>query len=189
MKTFSVLLCVVVFLSAAASLQATDLTLYGGLQKAGKLKLSAAAEIPSNLLEGQFGGTYGIRFSAGRIIGFEQNISYSPRFAKRGVNAFQMDTNLLLQSRKKVTPYASAGLGYIYTWGQDTPVDADLIKAAAFAYCFGNKFALNYGGGIKARRLMGPLGFSIDMRGYTIPGVYEGTLNFYQTSLGLLFTW
>lgn len=190
MKTLSILLCCIGILFAAAFLQAGELVLYGGSQKPGKLTFSDLSEIPGDVLEGTWGGTFGLRLSAGKIIGLEQNISFSPRFAVSGVHAFQTDTNLILQAPGKVVPYATAGIGYIRTWGQDAyPEDLDPAKILAFAFNIGNKFAFNYGGGIKIRRLLGPMGFHFDVRGYTVPSARDDSLNFVQMSAGPVFTW
>ena len=131
----------------------------------------------------------GARFSAGRMLGFEQNISYSPRFAKPGVKSFQMDSNFLLQFPGKIVPYATVGIGFVKTWSNDLPSDLDVEDVAAYLFDFGTKFSVNYGGGVKVRRLLGPLGFNVDVRGYTIPDVYSGTLHIIQTSLGVVITW
>ena len=190
MKISSILLCCICILFAASFLQAGELVLYGGSQKPGTLTFNDLTEVPSNLLEGTWGGTFGVRFSAGRVIGIEQNISFSPRFAVSGVHAFQTDTNLILQAPGKIVPYATAGIGYIRTWGQDSyPEDLDTAKIVAFAFNIGSKFAVNYGGGIKIRRVMGPMGFHFDVRGYTVPSARDDGLNFIQMSAGPVFTW
>ena len=124
-----------------------------------------------------------------RKIGFEQNISYSPRFAKPGNKAFQLDSNLILQVPGKITPYATAGMGYIKTWGRDYPIDLNPIEIAASAFNFGKKFSYNYGGGIKVRKILGPLGFNIDLRGYSVPNVHDDDLSFLQTSFGAILSW
>ena len=187
MKFSRVMTGVLVFLVGAASLFAGDLILYGGSQKPGELTLSSAANVPGDLLNGDFGGTMGVRFSRGRMIGFEQNISYSPRFAKPGVKSFQMDSNFLVQAPGKIVPYATVGIGFIKTWSNDLPLDVEDV--AGYLFGFGTKFSVNYGGGVKVRRLLGPLGFNVDVRGYTLPDVYNGTLNIIQTSLGVVITW
>ena len=189
MKIFSPVLLVVFLLSTVASLSAGDVIFYGGFQKPGKLNFSSATAVPDDLLKGDFGGTMGVRFSTGRMIGFEQNISYSPRFAKPGVKAFQMDSNLVLQAPGKIVPYATAGIGFVKSWGEDFPTDLDVAKIAAFAFSFGSNFSVNYGGGLKVRRLLGPLGINVDVRGYTLPDVRSGSLNFIQTSAGVVLSW
>jgi hypothetical protein len=187
MKFSSIMTSVLIFLVGASSLFAGDLILYGGSQNPGELTWSSAANVPGDLLDGDFGGTMGVRFSTGRMIGFEQNIGYSPRFAKPGVKSFQMDSNFLVQAPGKIVPYATVGIGFIRTWSNDLSLEAEDI--AAYLFGFGTKFSINYGGGVKVRRLLGPLGFNVDVRGYTVPDVYSGTLNIIQTSLGAVITW
>jgi hypothetical protein len=69
---------------------------------------------------------------------------------------------------------------------------------------------VNYGGGLKIRRLDGPIGINFDIRGYTLPGTggtkvskngyWDGAgnyfntydtrrLNFDQTTVGLVVSW
>ena len=190
MKLSNILLCCLIILMASASLQAGEMVLYAGSQKPGTLTFDSLSEVPGGLMEGTWGGTFGARFSAGNVVGLEQNFSYSPRFAVSGVKAFQMDTNLLLQAPGRFVPYATAGIGYLYTWGQNSfPEDLDHGKIAAYAFNIGSKFAFNYGGGIKIRSVLGPMGFNFDVRGYTIPNARDSSLSFIQMSVGPVFTW
>ena len=190
MKASVILFCSLCILLAATSMQAGEVVLYGGSQKPGNLTFDALSHVPGDLLKGDWGSTFGARFSSGRVIGLEQNFSFSPEFAVSGVYAFQTDTNLLLQAPGSFAPYVTAGLGYLYTWGEDTyPEDLDPGKIAAYAFNIGSAFSLNYGGGIKLRRMMGPMGFNFDIRGYTVPSARDGALNFVQMSGGLVFTW
>jgi hypothetical protein len=189
MKAFVILLCGIIFLSTAASLHAGEVIFYGATQKPGKLTWSSATNVSNDLLKGDYGGTFGIRLTSKRKIGFEQNISYSPRFAKPGNKAFQLDSNLVLQVPGKISPYATVGMGYINTWGQGLLPDLNPLQLAAAAFNFGKKYSFNYGGGIKVRRLLGPLGFNIDLRGYTVPNVLDDKLSFLQTSFGAIISW
>lgn len=189
MKNSSLMLLVIFLLSTVTSLSAGEAILYGGAQKPGKLSYAAATETADNLLDGDYGSTMGIRFSSGGVLGYEQNISYSPQFGKSGVKAFQLDSNLILQAPGKVVPYVTAGIGFVKTWGRDLPTDPSPMEIAAFAFSFGKTFSINYGGGLKLRRLMGPIGLNVDVRGYTLPDVRDGSLHFIQTSAGLVFTW
>jgi hypothetical protein len=189
---------------AASSLSAGEVILYGGTQKPGELSWSNAglSEVVADL-KGDFGGTFGFRYSAGRIVGFEQSIGYSPRFAKPGVRAFQTDSNLLIQFPGKIVPYGTFGIGLVRSWGRgDFPESLDAGEIASFVFSLGNNFALNYGGGLKLRRLWGPLGVNIDVRGYTLPSaeaIVRSTLDkeyatkkglsFIQTTAGLTITW
>jgi hypothetical protein len=189
MKKLTFVIAVVVFISATSCLQAGETILYGALQKPGKIENSSDTVIPDNLLEGQFGSTYGIRFGGGKVVGYEENISYSPHFGKRRIKAFQMDSNLVIQGKTRVTPYATVGLGFIKTWGQAKPTDPDPIKNAAQTFSFGKKFDINYGGGLKIRKLAGSWGLNLDFRRYVVYGVHGNTLGFYQVSLGAIITW
>jgi hypothetical protein len=127
-----------------------------------------------------------------------QSIGYSPQFAKPGVRAFQTDSNLLIQLPGKIVPYGTFGIGLVRSWGQDDfPTSLNPGEIAAFVFSVGNNFAVNYGGGLKLRRLWGPLGINFDVRGYTLPGFEAATenfttkkgLTFVQTTAGLVITW
>ncbi len=189
MKIFSTAVFAAFFLFTASGLSAGDVLLYGGFQKPGKITFSSATAIPDDLLHGDFGGVLGLRFGAGRVVGFEQNVSYSPRFGKAGVKAVQADSNFIVQAPGKIVPYVTAGIGFVKSWGKDYPDELDAAKIADFAFSFGYQFSVNYGGGIKLRKLWGPIGVNVDLRGYTLPGVHDGTLNFIQTSAGAVISW
>ena len=199
MKFFLSVLAGILLLSVPASLSASEVILYGGAQKPGSLSWANANPLDvASDLAGDFGSTFGLRYSAGRVVGFEQSIAYSPRFARPGVRAFQMDSNLVVQAPGKIVPYGTFGIGIVRTWGQDIPTSFDPGQITAFVFSVGNNFAINYGGGLKMRRLWGPLGINIDVRGYTLPGVqviYEDitvidkSLRFIQTTAGLTINW
>jgi len=198
MKLFSRTMMLLFLTAIAAPVFAGEITLYGGAQKPGKLSWSDASPVGVITdLAGDFGGTFGVRFSAGRVVGFEQGFGYSPKFAKPGVKALQTDTNLLIQAPGNIVPYGTVGIGVVRTWGRDFPTELDAEKIAAFVFSTGSNFAVNYGGGLKIRRLLGPLGINIDVRGYSLPGFegfFEGNatkkgLFFVQTTAGLVITW
>lgn len=190
MKALKIFFCSAILLASISTLYAGEAILYGGTQKPGKLQFSTdVVALPGDILEGGYGSTYGFRYSKGGVIGIEESLSFSPRFARGGVHAFQMDTNLLVQAPGKVAPYATAGIGFIATWGQSYPSEPDPVQMASFAFNLGREFTINYGGGVKFRRCLGPMGFDFDVRGYTIPNAWDGSLNLMQTSFGLVFTW
>ena len=75
----------------------------------------------------------------------------------------------------KAVPYVTAGLGLIHQYGSDNlPV--------------GTKFAVNYGGGLKFPKLFGPVGLRIDARGYTATRVFSHSVNMFELSGGVLFS-
>ena len=47
----------------------------------------------------------------------------------------------------------------------------------------------NYGGGVKAMNLWGPMGVRADIRGRTIPNWYGQTMNWPEVTGGVVFTW
>ncbi|HEY2382471.1 MAG TPA: hypothetical protein VGK48_14940 [Terriglobia bacterium] len=47
----------------------------------------------------------------------------------------------------------------------------------------------NYGGGLKAMNLWGPLGFRVDVRGRTIPNFYHSAPTWPEATAGLLISW
>jgi hypothetical protein len=152
---------------------AADITLFTGVQNPGKLTIDNVVR------DTKLGGVFGGRFSGGQVIGFEQTLAYSPNFLESGLHAFNAQSNLHVGiPAGRVVPYATAGVGFMTTFG-DSFLDFGDI---------GTKFTVNYGGGIKLRKLAGPLGVRFDVRGYSVPGVFSQTLNFVEGSAGLLFS-
>lgn len=189
MKLALVLAGMAVLGCTVSSLEAGEVILFGELRKPGEISYSSGGDNPEEPIEGKWGGGYGIRFSGVRAISYEQKLSYSPKFARDGVKAFQFDSNLLLQAPGKVAPYLTTGVGFIRTWGPEYPDDGDSEKLKAQAFNFGKKFAINYGAGIKLRRIAGALGINVDFRRYTVTSVHDGSLGFTQVSLGAMLTW
>ena len=170
----SFLLLVWIFLAAPA--QASDLTLFGGVQREGKITLRSAVQSGTNLtFNPRNFGVFGIRFSHGRVIGMEHTLAYTPNFVESRTKAVIYNSDLLIQAPLPVVkPYATAGLGSIFTSGNG-PVD------------FGSKFAINYGGGLKITP-PGHVGARIDVRGYAVPSIQSQTLNILEVSLGVVFS-
>ena len=50
-------------------------------------------------------------------------------------------------------------------------------------------FTVNYGGGVKAMNVWGPVGFRADIRGRTVPNFFHQTLNWPELTGGLLLSW
>ena len=152
---------------------AADVTLFSGVQNPGKLTVNNVVR------DTKLGGVFGARFSGGRVIGFEQTLAFSPNFLESSRRSFITQSNLLIGvPAARVVPYATAGVGLITTFGDSLLNFGDI----------GTKFSFNYGGGVKFRKLAGPLGVRVDVRGYSVPGVFSQTLNFVEGSIGLLFS-
>jgi hypothetical protein len=154
---------------------AGDVTLFAGIQNPGKLTI---ANIPRDTATG---GVFGARFGGGRVVGFEQTVAYSPKFLESGRRAFNTQSNFVVNipTTVRVTPYGTVGIGVITTFGDSIRDFEDI----------GAKFTVNYGGGLKFRNLAGPMGLRVDVRGYSVPSVFDQTLNFVEASIGVLFSW
>jgi hypothetical protein len=164
MKILGCFLIVTLVLAVVPLRADNDLTLFGAGQHQGKLNLQTAtntATTVSNFNPGTF-GTYGIRYGHGGIVGFEQTLAYTPHFMDPNTKGFISNSDLMITVPvPKVKPYATVGPGFIFTWGTDESGQPSLAK-------IGNKFALNYGGGVKVMP-GGPVGLRFDIRGYLIP--------------------
>src|SRR5688572_11175441 len=76
---------------------ARDLTLFGGVQRAGKLTLSTSG-IPATIDPKSF-GTFGLRAGIGkRVFGSETTVAYSPNFIDSQSRALIFTQNLVLQA-------------------------------------------------------------------------------------------
>ena len=162
-------------LFVAVPIHANDLTLFGGSQNPGSMTLqSVGGAIVAT--EPRSFGTFGIRFSHGRVVGSEHTLAYSPNFLSSQHSAIIYNSNFMVQAPLPVVrPYATAGLGTVYVRGNG-------LQAVT-----GAKFAVNYGGGVKVK-LAGPLGAQLDARGYTIRSINAQTLHVLEVSLGLVFS-
>jgi hypothetical protein len=176
MKKTTILILLLASLFSAHDSLAADVTLYTGYQNPGKLTIANLDR------DTQSGGVVGARFGGGGLLGFEQTLGYSWKFLASGQRAFNSQSNLVVAvPTGRVSPYGTAGIGFITTFGEFRGLE-DLAD-------IGTKFTVNYGGGVKFKNLAGPLGFRVDVRGYSVPDVFNQTLNFVEASVGVLFSW
>jgi Outer membrane protein beta-barrel domain len=203
--------------SASVFAQAGELYLYGGgywpsgTDKYGDFKnegiygLKAGAFLNPNFeLEGSFGylnhfeqktrvpnvTSAGTLFSPS-VMGFLYDVNGAYNFGQR--NLFGA----------RVSPYFSLGVGGLTTEVKHadstflaggfttTPAGAIVaIPGRSVALNDGDTFfTVNYGGGIKAMRLWGPVGLRADIRGRTIPNFFGETLNWPELTGGVTFAW
>jgi len=201
MKNIGCFLLVTCFLAAIPVYADSDLTLFGAIQHQGKLTAQTATATASTITSfnpGNF-GTFGLRFGKASVLGSEHTIAYSPNFIDANTKAVIYNSDVLVQvPLPKVKPYATGGLGTIFTWGEDGSGRPSLGK-------IGTRFALNYGGGVKVLPA-GPIGLRFDIRGYMIPSAKfnllaptptdplatvksQGqTLNMLEVGLGVVFS-
>ena len=190
LKGFLLLPCILV----VTPLYASDITLFGGVQHQGEIALfnnrppcshTAPPVVPCflspagavDVFNPKNFGVFGVPFGHGRIFGGEHTLAYNPNFIDSLTKAVIYNSNLLVQvPSHQVRPYGTLGLGGFFISGNGI---TDI----------GNKFALNYGGGLKIFPL-GPIGARMDLRGYRIRNINEGryTLNIFEVSVGAVFS-
>jgi len=185
-------ICAGLLCGPAVRAHAQQLTLYAGWDNPGQLTLE-------NVKSGLKGsGVYGIRFETDflPIIGMEHTFGYSPNFVRPevfsstgGSRALIYNSNIIVNAPLgRLVPYATAGLGLMSSNRFfDLPVPFPLA-VTPLGTKFGNHFAVNYGGGVKMVRLLGPLGLRFDVRGYTLPDVFSESLNLFEVTGGLHFS-
>jgi len=150
---------------------------------------------------------------------FEGNVSYATQFRIRStfdnnfnpsIHAWQYEAGMLYNfSKAKLIPYLALGAGALvqHISNPDNPFDPKEVTYNVIVPQFingatipvttrqitmrdNNAFlTVSYAGGIKGERLWGPLGFRFDLRGRTVPNFYSETINAFEPTGGLLFTW
>ena len=167
-----------IFYVVAVPLQAADLTFFVGGVKPGSINYNDV----KTSLDGS--PVYGFRFGTNFVpfFGMEHTLGFSSDYlfpnnvaGTKDTKGFVYNSNLIINVPvRKVVPYFTFGAGVIHQYGSgDMPV--------------GTRFALNYGGGLKFPRMVGPLGLRFDMRGYRAGGV-SNTLNMLEVSGGVLLS-
>jgi hypothetical protein len=182
--TFAALMVV----AAGLPLQAADfdLSVFGGVQRQGKLTLQSAPSTTANLIRtinATNFGVFGVRFGHGGVFGGEHTLAFSPNFIAADTRAFFYNSNIRIQAPLPVVkPYGTVGLGLIGTSSEGDRV-GDI----------GTKFAINYGGGFKFMPA-GPVGMRVDVRGYAVPSTEfrvftskSQRLDFVEVSVGVVF--
>ncbi len=159
--------------------QAADLTAYVGGVKPGSLTIdNVKTSLDSSPI-------FGFRFSYNFVpmFGMEHTVAFSSDYlfphnisSITEAKGFVYNANLIISvPAGSIVPYVTAGLGLIHQYGSpDLPV--------------GTRFAVNYGGGLKFPRLLGPLGLRFDVRGYTATGLSSGNLSMLEVTGGALIS-
>ena len=173
--------CFLLLLFSTAPAHGGDLTLFGGFNHPGNITLGQISESVSGnagqlLTDTKDFGVFGARlYRSNAPVGFEHTLAFSPNFIDSRASALIYNTNLRVQvPALRVRPYVTVGVGLVRAGG-DGPAS------------FGTKFSLNYGAGLNVS-LIGPLGARVDVRGYSIRGVEEQSLNVLETSIGVVFS-
>jgi hypothetical protein len=159
-----------------STVYAADATFYFGFQKPGSLTLKQVPEVISQSVQlgTNWGGVIGARLSTSGGIGFEQSIGVSPNFLDSNSSAFNTQSNVVVNvPLHKFVPYGTVGIGFISTWGESPK-------------SFGTCFTMNYGGGVKLRKILGPLGLRFDLRGYTAFSAFGDSQVFQNQNVNFL---
>jgi hypothetical protein len=190
MLTKRILSCLVVLVFNVSFIWAGDVTFFAGYQNPGKVSREMVVDNISKVFSADAaGGVVGIRYSGNRPVTFESGFSYGPKFLTSDQKFLQINTNLLAQFPGHISPYGTAGIGLLSTWGGTSGGNGLNLPIIGSLFNFGTRFAFNYGGGVKLRNLAGPFGLRFDIRGYSAPGVYGSTLNIFEMSAGAMISW
>lgn len=174
--------CVLMALTLLGSSQAfgADITGFVGGIKPGKVNLGGVVSAFDS------SPVYGFRIGLDFLpfLGHEHTLGFSSGYlvptsvsAFTDAKGFVYNSNLILQARiGRVVPFATAGVGLIHQYG-------------APGLDVGTKFAVNYGGGLKFPRLLGPIGLRFDVRGYTATSFLGSeNLNMLEVTGGVLIS-
>ncbi len=171
-------LVLAVFILIAASSNAADLTFFvGGLNPGSVTYKDVKTSLDNSPV-------YGVRFATNIVpsFGLEHTLGFSSDYlyphsvsAIKDAKGFVYNSNLIFNMPVgKIVPYLTAGVGLLHQYGDsDMPV--------------GTRFAVNYGGGLKFPRLIGPMGLRFDMRGYRV-GSVSNKLNIFEVTGGVVFS-
>jgi len=175
---FRIAVVLAVFFSVAAYSSAADLTFFVGGVNPGSISYK---DVKTSL---DSSPVYGLRlatnvvpaFGLEHTLGFSSDYLYPHNISEiRDANGFVYNSNLIFNiPAGRVVPYLTAGVGVLHQYG-----DHDMPG--------GTRFAVNYGGGLKFPRLIGPLGLRFDMRGYRV-GSVSNKLNIFEATGGILLS-
>lgn len=184
-----VIAATLVFLVLTSGAHAADITFFVGGAIPGKLN-SDIVSVPGQTFHDLSNSPiFGVRLNTNIVpmIGLEHTLAFSTDYLSpkavlnpASCRGFVYNTNLMVNIPiKKFVPYGTVGVGLIRQYGSpDLPI--------------GTKLALNYGGGIKLQRLLGPMGLRFDVRGYRAMNIVfissKNSLNIFEASAGLIFT-
>lgn len=185
-KTVFVLALVMfLFFIGQANAASGQFSLFAGYLHPGELNLNNIQQGINTRGTSLFGAR--AEFGFLKILGFEQDFEFSPRLLNSNlfpnqasdVRGFLYSSNLVVNIPiGHIVPYVTGGIGLIKPWG------SDFVN-------FDATFAGNYGGGVKLNRLVGPVGFRFDVRGWRTADLFpgQGSVNLWEASGAVTFTW
>lgn len=180
MRRLAPVLILGMILLSTGVMNAADLTFFAGGTMPGSISYQNVKTSLSN------SPMYGVRVGTNFVpmLGMEHTLAFSSDFLfPKGVPTLEdakglvYNSNLIVNLPVKVfsaSPYVTVGLGLLHQYGiENSPV--------------GSKFTVNYGGGLKFRRIAGPLGLRFDVRG-SRAGVFSDKINLFEVSGGVLIS-
>lgn len=141
-------------------------------------------------------GIYGVKggFFITNRIELEGNFGYLNHFALEDVPSTRgilYEANGLYHLPiyfHRMQPFLSAGVGAITAFDSDDSSESS--PALGHGFEGGDTFfTFNYGGGVKATRLWGPIGLRTDVRGRTLPNLHGESVTWLELTGGILFSW
>jgi hypothetical protein len=162
------------------------------------------AKLKAEGLYGARGGVY-----VNENLEIEGNFGYINQFKFKNVDlanrAFLLDVNgsynFSVRRLNRVEPFLTFGLGAMTTDVRGGPqntsttllVPSNIDPNSSLAPLVLNDgdtfFAMNYGGGLKALRIWGPLGLRGDIRGRSLPNFYGRGNHWLETTAGITLAW
>jgi hypothetical protein len=147
-------------------------------------------------------GLYGVRggYFLTKSLEAEGNFGYMNHFefedaGHTKTRAWLWDANAtyhFFPSRGKLAPYATGGLGGLTANTVDAGQATLPIGTTGGSVTLKDRdtfLSVNYGGGLKGIRLLGPLGFRADVRGRTLPNFFGRNNTWLETTGGILLSW
>ncbi len=141
-------------------------------------------------------GIYGVKggFFLNKRIEVEGNFGYINHFqfekapSSRGILWEANGLYHLPTVYKRLQPFVTAGLGGITATSlKDNSV---FSKVPGRGFNDGDTFfTFNYGGGVKAMRLWGPVGLRADVRGRTVPNLQGEATSWLELTGGIILNW
>jgi hypothetical protein len=193
---FPVLVLSLLF-TASAMAQAFEVTPYAG----GFFPLKWAK---TDRLEAQ--GMFGARVGGYTTenIEIDYNIAYANHFAFTGTDRkvgaivwdFNGSYNFAVERMNRVEPFVTAGIGGVTAdvRGKSSivfmlPTAMDGGRGDMLLNDHDTFLALNYGGGFKALRAWGPMGWRWDVRMRHMPNFFGHSSNWFETTAGVTIAW
>ena len=165
------------FFLSSLTVQASDFSLFAGWTDVNSLA-TIAGEVSFNNFN-----VFGVRWEKDFfvVLGFENTLAFSPRSvlttAGEDDAGLYSNHNLVVNLPvRRILPYLTVGFGVLHKFGDSLP-DVN------------SSFTLNWGTGVKWRRILGAVGLRVDYRRFTIYGGLDENVKTNELSAGMMFSY